>query len=989
MTVFELFGHPAPFSIVHGPQKSYNSLMQVKKIFFAISLVFVCLFPSFSLGGALSESSSPLHVIRTEYFDIIFPEECRESAQKIEAVCDDYYLEITGILETEPYQRFPVTITRTVEQLNAYYSAVPYNRIVLFETLPEKSLDMYENTIQKVFYHELTHAVTYNMKDEKILKSKRYKMVSFMGDVMTPAWLTITTFWAEGATVSLESMDKGGRLNDPFATQMVNQSVIEGHFPSWRDVTGARDTYPGGTDAYMFGSMFASYLQETYGMSKYAEFWKNAGSKLPLSLIAGIFKKTYGIKISDAWNDFEKTLTVQAGEKDAKLLSKKKSRVTALDFYFDKESGETKIAYFDNASASLRLLTISNDGKVKKNKKLLAIKGLTRVAFSPDGTKLALSRTVDKKNVKCVLAEYDLKKGHYKENSLNARREGYFRLKDGNEELVSVRIDGGKASGNAVVLLNEQEIPFCPLAIDNNLYAAIIKEGLSWKIRLFDSKNVLSEWDFSKIAGEAHERNLIPHNLHLVSADSGSIFLSFTWAELGMGGKMLSRAGFVKIDRDSNKATAFLQKENNFAGLVDAFPEESAKNLFDDETSAASDEGSEGFSIYLIAAEYDKNPLYRMELRASDFEKVSVPLSGTIKGDAEGKATPASETEQAEHKEISYNPLRYYRRGIFVPGIGMVPVYNHDFGLDTTTILGMTYVSSNPWGDKLIYFSGGYDVVYKAGGMRLDISGGDDSLKYSLESCAIFDKDGFLQTSETLQLTKTLWSGKVSNFSVGMKEQFLYGKQICDDDLEKGRDDSKGKSADAKAFVEFSNIHKVSPAYYNYAGLSLAPFVLTSYRDSEKRLISDKYINAGAEAQIKFPILVPFIFTASLFPTEKYACGGSVKVILFDFEVHKGIPAIPLFVQRFVLSATYAGKISYVHDEFLDCKRTQEIFENVRKEDYSDSLRFDAKMHLSPNTGFFANDSIQFSLGYAMIYRPNPKVNEKRVAYGITTTVNY
>ena len=214
---------------------------------FSFIILFLLSLPLHALGGALADSSAPLHVIQTEYFDIIFPSECRESAQKIEAVCDDYYLEITRLLETDAYQRFPVTITRSVELLNAYYAAIPYNRIVLYDTLPESSLDMYQETIQSIFYHELTHAVTYNMKGSLC------RALSVFADSMNPAWLSITTFWAEGATVSFESKGEGGRLNDPFSTQIVNQSVIEGKFPSWRDVTGSRDTYPGGTDAYMFG----------------------------------------------------------------------------------------------------------------------------------------------------------------------------------------------------------------------------------------------------------------------------------------------------------------------------------------------------------------------------------------------------------------------------------------------------------------------------------------------------------------------------------------------------------------------------------------------------------------------------------------------------------------------------------------------------------------------------------------------------------------
>lgn len=955
-----------------------------RKFFLTFCFLFLFL-PVYSLGGVLAGSSSPLHVIRTEFFDIIFPMECRESAQKIAAVCDDYYLEITQILETEADRRFPVTITRSVEALNAYYAAVPYNRIVLYDTLPEESLDMYENTIQKIFYHELTHAVTYNMRDEKYKKSIRYKIASFIGDAFNPPfpWLTITTFWAEGATVSFESKGKGGRLNDPFSTQLANQSVIEGHFPSWRDVTGSRDTYPGGTDAYIFGAMFASYLQETYGMSKYADFWKNAGTNCPLSLIAGVFKKTYGFKISDAWNDFEKTLYIDAGEKNAELLSKKKSRVTAMDSYFDKECSELKIAYFDSLSSSVRLLTIDSDWKVKKNKKLLAITGISRLAFSSDGKKLALSRTISRKNSKCVLAEYDIKKGKYKENSLNGLKDGYLRLSNGKEELVGVRIEGAEARGNAALLLNNEEIPFSPIAIDNNLYGAIIKDCLKWKLRLFDEKNVFCEYDFSKIAGDENERNLIVHNLHLVPGDSASIVLSFTWAELGKGGKMLSRLGFVKIDRISKKANVFLQKKNSFAGMLDIV----SPNFSSD---------SDSFTVYVIAAEYDKNPLYRFDMKIDDFEEfeikavvaedISLPRSDSL--NSAQKIDLDSTPEIKNYSEISYNPFRYYRRGIFLPLVGQVPVYNHDFEVDTNTIFGLTFISTNPWGDRQITFSAGYDLLYDKYGSSILLSGGDDSFKYSLSGTCVFDKDKFMQTSESLQLTKILWSGKVSTFSVGMDWKCLYGKQICDDELEKGRDDSVGRSEDLIAFVQFSNIHKISPAVYNSAGFILKPFLLNSYRDTENRFYVDKYINAGATAQVRFPILVPFIFTASLFPTETYVASGSVKAILFDFEINKGIPAVSLFVQRLLVSATYSGKISYIHDEFWDCKRTQEIFENVKKEDYSDSIKIAADFIISPNTGFLA-DLFQFSLGYAMIYRPNPSLTEKRIAYGITASLNY
>ena len=956
-------------------------------------LFFLSVSEAFSAGGVLAGSSSPLHVIRTEYFDIIFPEESRDCASKIEAVCDDYYVQICSLLETEPYQRFPVTITHSVESMNAYYSAIPYNRIVLFDTLPEKSLDMYEQTIQSVFYHELTHAVTYNIKAAPL------RTLSFFTDCLNPAWLTVTTFWAEGATVSFESKGRGGRLNDPFATQIVSQSVIERNFPSWRDVTGARDTYPGGTDGYMFGSMFAAYLQETYGMNKYADFWKNAGSTLTPAFIAGVFERTYGRSITSVWKEFEKTLRVESMTKKADLMSHKNSRVTTFDAFFG--DNEMKIAYFDTASSSLRLETFGADGKLKKNRKLLAITGITRVSFSPDGKKLALSRIISRENSKSVTAEYDLVKKKYCEHRETGRRDAYYWSHDGKCELAGIVMDEVK-----------EELFFSPIGIDDELKAMVVKDGLKWKIRFLDAEKTLAEYDFSELPALSESfdrsRNLIIHNLHNIHSDGSQILLSFTWAELGMGGKMLSRAGILRIDRSAWKADVLLQKENSFAGLIEAIPSLKVSEFFRDETDSTESSEEKNCTFFIVAAEYDKNPLYRVEFKESDFERISLAakmsvddknnseagnkshdeLSGSSASGISGESPSAEEESLKTHQALSYNPFRYYRHGIILP-LSMIGVYNHELKQDSTAYWGASFISTNPWGDRRIDFSAGYDSSYKDGGMKLEISGGDDSMKYSLGGTCIFDKEGFMQNYDAFLFEKILWRGKVASFSAGTEDSFLYGRQIDDEDLEKGRDDSNAKSADALAFIQLTNIHKISPRPFYLAGITLKPFVLGSYRDTEKRPVEDRYLNAGATLIVKLPVLIPFIFTASLFPSSKYAASGSAQAILFDLEIHKGIPAASLFLQRFVLSTTYSGKVSYIHEEFWDVRRSREIFSDVRKNDYSDSVKFAADFHFSPNTGFLANGDLQFSLGYAVVYRPNPKPTEKKVSYGISVSAVY
>lgn len=933
--------------------------MTFRKLFvFCLFLLPVYILPIFALDGVLADSSSPLHVIQTQYFDIIFPEECRESAKKIEKVCDEYYLEITAKLETDAYLRFPVTITRSVEMLNAYYAAVPYNRIVLYDTYPEKSLDMYEDTILSVFYHELTHAVTYNMKGPVLRK------LSFFADALNPAWLSITTFWAEGATVSFESKGRGGRLNDPFNTQLVNQSLIDGKFPSWRDVTGARDTYPGGTDAYMFGSMFASYLQETYGMSKYAEFWKRANSRLTFTFVAGVFEKTYGKSISDVWDEFKKTLEIPHAEKNADLLTLQKSRITTFDAFEDRDNNKTKVAYYDASYSALRLLTLNAGGSVESDKKLLAITGIVRISFSPDGKILALSRYIDRKNYKSVTAYYDLEKEKYHEKAENGYRDAYFKSFGGISEIADIPMYNAELpEEQRPFFYSKAEIPFSPVFIDDNLNGLIIKDGLSWKIRLYDDKNALYEYDFSNLPDG---RSLILHNLHLFSADSTEICLSFTWAELGKGGKMLSRIGLLKINRLSGEGRAYFQKENGFAGAVEALSI------------------SDTFSFIVTAAEYEENPLYLVEMSESDFEEVKIS-----KGEIPSSVVTEKPLSSDSSNEISYNPFRYYPRGIFIPLLASLPVYSHDFAIDSSLALGFSFVSTNPWGDKQLVFASGYNPFFKNGGVNLELSGGNDSFSYSLGASCIFDRDAFMQTFESLSLVKVLWRGKISAFMTGLQGNFLYGRQIIDSSIVKNRDDSFGKSADGRGFLQFTNIHKISPRYADYGGFALQPFIFTSYRNSEKMLKEDKFVNAGFTTDIRFPIFIPFILTASLFPSSKYAASGSIRAVIYSFELHKGIPAISLFMQRIVLSVSYSGKLAYTHGDLWDIKRSSEVFSNAKKSDYSDEIRLGADLYLSLNTGYMASGDIQFSLGYAMLFRPNPKSSEKKIAYGITFSMAY
>ena len=102
-----------------------------------------------------------LLVHKTEYFDIIYAKESEKSAALLAEYADSYAKEIAGRLNKRILVRMPVYILAGAESLNGYFTFFPYPRIVVFDTVPEDgTLGNLTDSMLKVFYHELTHAIS-------------------------------------------------------------------------------------------------------------------------------------------------------------------------------------------------------------------------------------------------------------------------------------------------------------------------------------------------------------------------------------------------------------------------------------------------------------------------------------------------------------------------------------------------------------------------------------------------------------------------------------------------------------------------------------------------------------------------------------------------------------------------------------------------------------------------------------------------------------
>ena len=946
-------------AVKDGVKTAFKAVVKpgIKRKVLAFACVFFVCQGVFARGGCMSGTKGALNEIHTRYFDLIFPDSCLETARKIAGVCDSYYEEIAAGFGYEPYQRFPVSITDQVESANAYFSMAPYNLIVFYDADPGYSLDMNEKTVEAMFYHELVHAVSLNAK------SPFWRGMAFFGDFFTPAGISLTSFWFEGAAVAFESLGAGGRLNDPFFTQKITAAKMKSlaggkNFPSWRDVSGARDVFPYGNDAYIFGSCFARYLIQKYGKEKYAEFWKNAGTSTTLSFCAGIFKKTYGIKLDDVWNDFSESLWVPRiepedysnfvsdGNLPFSVKKDRKSLVVTADSFFDEACGFWKTVWYDQLSCSVYM----------DSKKLFTAKNVQRLRFSEDGEKILVSTLASRSNIKTEDFEYDLRRGKKK------------------------RIEHSLENFEKVQGLRPE------------------KNGLEWSL-VYESKDGRrAEWNLG---------NRIIHNVHFEEEKDGILKFVFVWAKMNC--ESLGRIGRIFIDKETLNIKIQLLAEDCPAFFIEAVPckdgylvineeydanplrfikiEESQWENFspvspakkkNDEKKLAGEEG--GMNVENTAAGETAD-----KLAVEDFKKSlagKTPADSSAEGSessAESSESPVDSPAEKKTEGISkYNPFRYFFKGAVLP-VGVVKSFNHDFETEELLFLGASFVTSNPWTDRLTLFSAGYSPLSGNGGFECALSGGDGRLAYSFSGDFVFDSEGVKNTCVNSALSASLWKGLFAGFSLGAEALWLYGSEenaVKTEVLAEGkvltaeyrRD---GNSADAKAYLKFSTVHSAGARHSQKSGFYLKPFVdfqkssLTCSFDlmGKKYETSEKYVNCGAEAGLYLPFFLPVSAGAALFPAKDCFASGTAAVELFSGEIHRGIPAFSLYAQRIVLRLAWLAKAEYDSGENFDIKKAVSLAQNLEYEDFSDSLRLSLEFTLAPNTSYFASSSGNFSLG--------------------------
>ena len=965
--------------------------IDMKKFVLAFTALFLS-FNVFSYEGVMTGQKN-LRIIKTQHFDVIYASASSESAGILVQKADSVYDELAEKFSIKNHFRMPVVVVDGTDSFNAYFSSFPFNHIVMFDSIPDAGMAVFEETFINTFRHELIHGITYNCRNNFWFGLDRA-----LGDVYNPALLTITTAWAEGAAVSLESEFGQGRMNSDYALQMLRQAKIDGCFPKYSDIQGARDIYPSTTMSYIFGGAFCRWLQQKYGMEKYADFWYRSVNFKVLTYF-GCFKKVYGKSIRTAWKEFYDSIEIPEGVQIKKVGGRK------LSYYKSLTVCTTGYAYIDLFKTAVYF---AENGK--KPRLLFTQDSLDKVNLSSDGAYLAVTYTDNAyANGRSRVYVFDMKKkrSFYIEGTGLKEAEVF---KSGGEYYLAAQRRESEFAALVIYRLNRKksgriyeaelaaEFPqeygrqvFALEGTDSGLLYFIRKDGLDFSICRYEPES--GDFTDFELPGES----MVIQGLNY---DGGKLYFSYTLPGT------LPRLGVLAEPQDGGAAE--LSETDVPGGMLCPIP-------IDEE-------------ILCIASHLDGMEIKRTSLSALDFTAVTLScheLGKTLM--AEGRTEPAEDVDSEEQvcKTLElegsgkFSALAYTfkgPKGAFLP-FSFAKTYSiYDTGDVLKNVMlpfGVTYMSSTPWTYPIYYLSAGYGLLTNSYALQAGIyrGGTTNSLfNYSGDAKVEFDSDGYKQTSCNVKFTSEIPLIRTLTFLVSEDFQFMHGRQsnweyslsdlfsLSDCVGLLNYDDDVDLSI-SRLFVSntvsagIGNVHKAGKGYFNYAGFRLLPSVSMTACAKASDLDRQYYRfdNLSVDLMFKIPGIIPLTLEAAVFPANQYVGYGVARANLFTWEIQKSTEFLPLlYFNRLSFYAQYTAKIKeHFNMASWPLSRAYDYFSDVKNgiTSYYDELALMATAYLTPNIGGLARTDFQVKASGGFIYRFCPESDEKTAGLTFNVTI--
>ena len=805
--------------------------------------------------GSATKSISDLRTVVTEHFDIIYEPGSEETVSLLYYNCEELYADLVDFFNADPEIHIPVVVTRQYKVLNAYYTPMYANHIVMFDTIGTVGeLTNYPQTFLYVFKHELTHAFEFNFR------SKGMQFVSNMvGDIVTwSSFLYMYPSLSEGGAVLAESSTGYGRINNSYAMQIVKQAKIENLFPSWLDISGARDTYPSGLLYYNFAAAFLQYLSDTYGYETVSSLYTDFGKFNWFHTTEGIIKKHIGISVNEAWQGFYDSIEIpqELTSADAIPVLNKDvyvENLMAMDngsiYFYDYLQGKLYRLVKDLSAYEAVLEYETSEAAIDISEYYIVFadiqKGSTCLKIykrTDSGLKLAKTLKDSDKDVRsgCVI---NLDGKDYLCVYSNKGQRTYLDLYDMTRYK---KVEGKRLElGFGVTIAN-----MC--ALSNGRVAFIGNYSAQDRIAIVDFKDM---------------------SVSLVDNPNNLKFMSLSKA-VWQDDEVLSFSYYPKDAQNSNLGRyGELNLTNNTMRLSDS-----------DVSGSMNSPVRIGNKIYFVSRYYEQIKLRTIDISSLSFENdryIGFESMIDILG---------PNYVDLDNLYVKYRPMKYFGDGILIPGLALPSGYSNIFLFG----VGATWMTMDPTETYLHSIAVGYDTwdIFANYGFNFNkgiVLSADATVTFDVGSDHNIGLYGDIGASFTFDVGK-----KGSSITV---EDILYGSFVSG---------LNQFSYNNSAAITFNKTIRTGLGHYDAFAFETT--------------VSLSGLNPGASVSIYLPkalwwIDCPGKLTYNIPTTVSFSCdynpsyfrvAADTNLVLLGYEIQKTIPIIHLYATRAKLDVDFS-----------------------------------------------------------------------------------
>lgn len=411
--------------------------MNHKKNLLKLAFIFFLMLCPGLLSAGIMERPRKVFITATEHFDILFSNPSSNTAKLIAENAEDYYQKAAESFNYKFPLKLLVIISPDSDKLSVKYTVLPYNRIVIYDSVPSDSQkESYKNTLLDLFRHEVESAISRNVTDKFWYIVRKY----LVGKTLQPeALINMPYSFLQGALSAEDDKYSTGTLTDNWKLQQLTQAKIQGQFPTLVQVLGTKDTTPGKDFCTLAAGAFCAYIQQRWGLEKFTEYWEEGGKLNFFYLHKGIFKKVYEMPLEQAWNEFVESIPLPQVAQDNSEIFIKNTNYSLYKFVLHSPYG---YIWYDSLKNEVDIYD-DNVGFQQFKRLLFMASDLNDLTLSPDGRYLVISNTqkgsrtdfdVDMARV------YDLKTREFTGDKFYLRHASLIELEDGRLAITGINV---------------------------------------------------------------------------------------------------------------------------------------------------------------------------------------------------------------------------------------------------------------------------------------------------------------------------------------------------------------------------------------------------------------------------------------------------------------------------------------------------------------------------------------------------------------------